>query len=48
MISSINTRDYPTIQMVTLIFGVIVVLIYLATDLLQMLLDPRVRKAQIG
>jgi peptide/nickel transport system permease protein len=48
MISSINTRDYPTIQMVTLIFGVIVVLIYLATDLIQMLLDPRVRKAQIG
>jgi peptide/nickel transport system permease protein len=48
MISSISTRDYPTIQMVTLIFGVIVVLIYLATDLGQILLDPRVRRSEIG
>jgi peptide/nickel transport system permease protein len=48
MISSIGTRDYPTIQMVTLLFGVIVVLIYLATDLGQILLDPRVRRSQIG
>jgi peptide/nickel transport system permease protein len=48
MISSIGTRDYPTIQMVTLMFGVIVVLIYLVTDLGQIILDPRVRRSEIG
>jgi peptide/nickel transport system permease protein len=48
MISSINTRDFPTIQMVTLVFGVIVVLIYLLTDLAQLMLDPRARKSAIG
>ncbi|MCB8882185.1 ABC transporter permease [Acidisoma cellulosilytica] len=48
MISSIGTRDYPTIQMVTLMFGIIVVLIYLITDLGQIMLDPRVRRSEIG
>jgi peptide/nickel transport system permease protein len=48
MINSIGTRDYPTIQMVTLMFGVIVVLIYLMTDLGQIMLDPRVRRSEIG
>jgi peptide/nickel transport system permease protein len=48
MINSIGTRDYPTIQMVTLMFGVIVVLIYLVTDLGQIMLDPRVRRSEIG
>ena len=48
MINSIGTRDYPTIQMVTLMFGVMVVLIYLASDLAQIMLDPRVRRSEIG
>jgi peptide/nickel transport system permease protein len=48
LIASIGTRDYPTIQAVTLLFGVIVVLIYLLTDLLQLLLDPRARHAQFA
>jgi peptide/nickel transport system permease protein len=48
MINSIGTRDYPTIQMVTLMFGVIVVLIYLVTDLGQIMLDPRVRRSELG
>lgn len=48
MISSIGTRDYPTIQAVTLLFGIIVVLIYLITDLTQLVLDPRARRGQFG
>jgi peptide/nickel transport system permease protein len=48
MISAIGTRDYPTIQAVTLLFGVIVVLIYLLTDLVLIVLDPRVRRAQLA
>ena len=48
MISSIGTRDFPTIQAVTLLFGVIVVLIYLLTDLMQILLDPRVRRSELA
>jgi len=43
MISSIFQRDFPVVQGVTLVFGIMVVLVYLATDVLHSLLDPRVR-----
>ncbi len=43
LVSSIVTRDYPTIQALTLVFGVAVVAINLLTDLLYAVLDPRVR-----
>jgi peptide/nickel transport system permease protein len=43
MISSILQRDFPVVQGVTLVFGIMVVLVYLATDVLHSLLDPRVR-----
>jgi peptide/nickel transport system permease protein len=43
LVSSIVTRDYPTIQALTLVFGVSVVAINLVTDLLYAALDPRVR-----
>jgi peptide/nickel transport system permease protein len=43
LVSSIGTRDYPTIQALTLVFGVAVVAINLVTDLLYAALDPRVR-----
>ena len=43
MIFSIGNRDYPTIQAVTLVFAVLVVLVNLATDLIYVVLDPRVR-----
>lgn len=43
LVSAIGTRDYPTIQALTLIFGVAVVAINLLTDLLYAALDPRVR-----
>lgn len=43
MIFSVSNRDYPTIQAVTLVFAVLVVLVNLATDALYLILDPRVR-----
>jgi peptide/nickel transport system permease protein len=43
MIDSINARDFPVVQAVTLVFAVMVVLVYLLTDVIHALLDPRVR-----
>jgi ABC-type dipeptide/oligopeptide/nickel transport system permease component len=43
MILSIGTRDYPTIQAVTLMFAILVVLVNLVTDLIYVVLDPRLR-----
>jgi peptide/nickel transport system permease protein len=43
LVSAIGSRDYPTIQALTLIFGVAVVTINLLTDMLYAVLDPRVR-----
>jgi peptide/nickel transport system permease protein len=43
MIDSIFQRDFPVVQAVTLAFAVMVVIVYLATDIVHALLDPRVR-----
>ncbi|MHB8643488.1 MAG: ABC transporter permease [Gaiellaceae bacterium] len=43
MINSIFERDFPVVQAVTLVFAVMVVLVYLTTDVAHALLDPRVR-----
>ena len=43
MISSIFAHDFPIVQGVTLVFAVMVVLVYLVTDVTHALLDPRVR-----
>jgi peptide/nickel transport system permease protein len=43
MINSIFQRDFPVVQAVTLVFAIIVVLVYLLTDVVHALLDPRVR-----
>jgi len=43
MIQSIFNRDFPVVQGVTLIFGVLVVLVNLLTDVAYASLDPRVR-----
>jgi peptide/nickel transport system permease protein len=43
MINSIFQRDFPVVQAVTLAFAVLVVLVYLLTDVVHALLDPRVR-----
>jgi peptide/nickel transport system permease protein len=43
MINSIFQRDFPVVQAVTFAFAVMVVLVYLVTDVVHALLDPRVR-----
>ena len=43
MINSIFSRDFPVVQAVTLVFSLMVVLVYLLTDVAHALLDPRVR-----
>jgi len=43
MINSINERDFPVVQAVTLVFAVMVVIVYLLSDVVHALLDPRVR-----
>jgi len=43
MITSILDRDFPIVQGITLIFSVVVILVYLLTDVTYALLDPRVR-----
>jgi len=43
MINSIFQRDFPVVQAVTLVFSLMVVLVYLLTDVAHALLDPRVR-----
>jgi peptide/nickel transport system permease protein len=43
MINSIFARDFPVVQGVTLVFAVLVVLVYLLADVAHAMLDPRVR-----
>jgi peptide/nickel transport system permease protein len=43
LLSSVVSRDFPVVQALTIIFGVIVVLVYLLTDVAYASLDPRVR-----
>jgi len=43
MINSIFQRDFPVVQAVTLVFSLMVVLVYLLSDVAHALLDPRVR-----
>ena len=43
LIQSIFDRDFPVVQGVTLVFGVLVVLVNLGTDVAYAMLDPRVR-----
>jgi ABC-type dipeptide/oligopeptide/nickel transport system permease component len=45
LVDSIFTRDFPVIQGLTLVFGVLVVLLNLAADLAYAAIDPRVRLA---
>ena len=42
MVSSIQTRDYPIIQAVTLVMAILVITVNLLTDITYTLLDPRV------
>jgi peptide/nickel transport system permease protein len=42
MLQSINNRDFPVVQAVTLILAVVVVVVNIMGDLVQALIDPRV------
>jgi peptide/nickel transport system permease protein len=42
MINAIFARDYPLVQVITLVFALLIVTINLLTDLSYSLLDPRV------
>jgi peptide/nickel transport system permease protein len=44
MIDSIFARDYPVIQMLTLVLAMLVSAAFLVTDLVQMWLDPRISR----
>jgi peptide/nickel transport system permease protein len=43
LINAIFERDFPVVQAVTLVVALMVVLVYLITDVVHALLDPRVR-----
>jgi peptide/nickel transport system permease protein len=43
LIDAINQRDFTVVQGVTLFFAILVVIVFLLTDLVYSLLDPRVR-----
>jgi ABC-type dipeptide/oligopeptide/nickel transport system permease component len=42
MVNAIYARDYPVVQGVTLVFGFLVIMITLLTDIVYTMLDPRV------
>ncbi|GAA2013329.1 ABC transporter permease [Brevibacterium samyangense] len=43
LLQAVLGRDYPTVQALTVVFGILVVATYLVTDLVYGLVDPRVR-----
>jgi peptide/nickel transport system permease protein len=43
IVTAILDRDYPLVQAMTFFFGIAVVLVNLVTDLVYVLVDPRVR-----
>jgi peptide/nickel transport system permease protein len=43
MIQAIFARDFSVVQGVTLVLAILVVLVYLLTDIAHAMLDPRVR-----
>jgi peptide/nickel transport system permease protein len=45
MMQGILNRDFPVVQISTLVFAAIVIIVYLLTDVAYALLDPRVRLA---
>ncbi len=44
IVSQVQTRDLPTVQALTLIFGTIVIAVNFLTDVIYAALDPRLRK----
>jgi peptide/nickel transport system permease protein len=46
IVSAVQTRDFPTVQALTLIFGGIVIAINFLTDVVHVAVDPRIRTAR--
>jgi ABC-type dipeptide/oligopeptide/nickel transport system permease component len=46
--NAVAQRDVPSVLGAVLVIGVLVVLVNLATDLIQMLRDPRLRRGQLA
>ncbi len=46
IIAAVQTRDFPLVQALTLLFGAVVVVINLLSDVAYTVVDPRVRTAQ--
>ena len=45
LVHSVSHRDYPVIQGLVLLFGITFILVNLAVDLINMFVDPRMRRA---
>jgi ABC-type dipeptide/oligopeptide/nickel transport system permease component len=45
MLNAVGARDYPLVQAITLVFVIGFLLVNLAVDLLQGLINPRIRRA---
>jgi peptide/nickel transport system permease protein len=43
LVGAVNQRDYPVVQSIVLVFGVLVVILSLIGDLVARWLDPRVQ-----
>jgi peptide/nickel transport system permease protein len=48
LVTAVKARDFPLVEALTLIFGLVVVLINLGTDVVYAIIDPRVRVAGAG
>ena len=48
LLEAVNSRDYPVIQGLVLVLGVLVMLTNLMVDFSYGLLDPRIRLAEMG
>jgi peptide/nickel transport system permease protein len=46
LISAVNSKDIPVVQGLTMVVATIIILVNLATDVLYMFIDPRVRLGQ--
>ncbi len=43
LVAAVTTRDYPVIQGLVLVFAAVVVVCSLVTDLVYLVVDPRIR-----